>query len=836
MALCPGVRAVLFICLFASVLPAQQDRINATIDARHSVVVRGSAPPQAQPKYDQGAVEPDFRLGNITLMLRPSAAQQAALEQLLAEQQDPASPNYHNWLTPETYAERFGTSAADLDKIAAWLRSQGFAVQYTARGRDFISFSGTASQVQAALHTEIHRYHVGAETHFANSTDLFLPAAIEPMVAGVLGLHDFHPKAPRKRAQPDYTLSDGSHYLLPDDLATIYNLIPLYGYGYTGAGQNIVIVGQSDIDPSDIAAFRNTWDLPPTTIQMVPTGTYPGVTGDEIEADLDLEWSGAVARLAALIYVYSEDVSYSTYYAIDNNLAPVISESFGLCEYEVASNRMGLYNFQVEAQKGNLLGITWLASSGDSGAAGCDYDVTMATQGLGVNLPASVPEVTAVGGTEFNEGSLTYWSSSNGFYGGSALSYIPETAWNDTAVSEAFGGTIAASGGGLSSVYKKPTWQTGPGVPNDGARDVPDISLAASLAHDPYIIISEGAVYTVGGTSAAAPSFAGMVALLNQYLVQNGVQTKPGVGNINPKLYVMAAGGTSGIFHDVTTGDNIVPCQVGTANCADGHLGYTAGVGYDLVTGLGSVDAYSLITSWSGIPVTSTTTTLTVSPAIILASGSTVLTATVKAASGTASPTGTVSFTLGDNPLGAATLSGSGGTATASITVFGGQLPAATNTVQAYYGGSPAFSSSSATATASLGTPTATSAVAASVTPNPVYQQAPNANGATFFFTVQLNETAGVGTTVTGFTFGGVSYAGSIANFFGSTTLPAHGTLSASLKAGNIAVPSSVVMVFTGRDASGATWTQQIAVPFLPQPTSTNSTSSAATANVRLRR
>lgn len=817
MVLCPGVRAILSICLFASVLPAQQDRVIARIDARDSVVVRGSVPPQAQPKYDQGAAEPGFRLGNITLMLRPSAAQQAALEQLLAEQQDPASPNYHNWLTPESYAERFGTSAADLDKIAAWLRSQGFAVQYTARGRDFISFTGTASLVQAALHTEIHRYRVGAETHFANTTDLFLPAAIEPMVAGVLGLHDFRPKAPRKKALPNYTSGDRSHYLLPDDLAAIYNLTPLYSYGYTGAGQSIAIVGQSDIDPSDIAMFRGSWGLPPTTIQMVPTGTYPGVNDDEVEANLDLEWSGAVAPLAKLIYVYGNDAGYSAYYAIDNNLAPVISESFGLCEYEVGSNRLGLYSFRVEAQKGNALGITWLASSGDSGAAGCDYDVATATHGLGVSLPASVPEVTAVGGTEFSEGgSAGYWSGRNGLYGGSALSYVPETAWNDTAMSVADGGTLSASGGGISSVYKKPAWQTGPGVPNDGARDVPDVSLASSNGHDPYIIVSEGAAYAVGGTSAAAPSFAGMIALLNQYLVQNEIQTKSGVGNINPKLYGMAAGGTSGVFHDVTTGDNVVPCQAGTTNCASGQLGYAAGVGYDLVTGLGSVDAYNLITAWGGVPVISTTTALTASPAIISAGGSTVLTATVKAASGTRPPDGPVSFTLGDNSLGAATLSGSGGSATASITVFGGQLLAASNTVQAYYGGSPMFSSSSAAATLNLGTPTATSKVVLSVTPNPVYQQAPNANGATFSFTIQLNETAGVDTTVTGCTLGGVSYAASIVSFFGSATLPAHGSLSASLQAVNIAVPSSMAMVLTGRDASGATWTQQIAVPFLP--------------------
>jgi subtilase family serine protease len=837
MVLSPGVRALLYVCLFASVLPAQQDRITATIDARYSIAFRGSVPRQAQPKYDQGAVEPDFRLGNITLMLRPSAAQQAALEQLLAEQQDAASPDYHNWLTPETYAERFGTTAADLDKVAAWLRSQGFTVQYTARGREFISFSGTAGQVQAALHTEIHRYRVGAETHFANATDLSLPVAIAPMVAGVLGLNDFHPKAPRKQALPNYNASDGTHYLAPDDLATIYNLTPMYGYGYLGAGQSIAIVGQSDIDPTDIATFRSTFGLPPTAIQMVPTGTYPGITGDEVEADLDLEWSGALARFATLIYVYSDDADYSAYYAIDNNLAPVLSESYGLCEYVVASNRMGLTGYQVEAQKGNALGITWLASSGDSGAAGCDYDVAMATQGLGVSLPASVPEITGVGGTEFVEGNLTYWNASNTANDGSALSYIPETAWNDTLANVALGGTIGASGGGLSSVYPKPAWQTGPGVPHDGVRDVPDVSLAASDAHDPYIVFSEGAAFGVGGTSAAAPSFAGMIAVLNQYLVQNRVQSKAGLGNINPKLYGLAAGGASGIFHDVTIGNNVVPCQMGTANCASGSFGYGAGVGYDLVTGLGSVNAYNLITAWGGIPVSSTTTTLTASPATILASGSTVLTATVKAASSAISPTGPVSFTLGSNPAGQATLTGSGGTATASITIFGGQLLAASSTVQAYYGGSPTFSPSSGSATLSLGSPAATSAVTAAVTPNPVYQQAPDANGATFAFTIQLNETAGVATTVTGLTLNGVSYAGSIAAFFGSATLPAHGTLSASLKAANIAAPSSVVMVFTGRDASGATWTRQIAVPFLPQPTSTGkSTPDVVRGDVRISR
>ena len=815
MVLCPRVSAIILVSVSASALVAQPDRITAAIDARRPVVVRGSVPVQAQARFDRGAVRPDFQLGNITLMLKPTAAQQAALEELLAEQQDPASPNYHNWLTPETYADRFGSSAADLDRIAAWLRSEGFAVTYTARGRDFISFSGTAGQVQAALRTEIHRYQVGSEAHFANATELALPAAIEPMVAAVLGLNDFHPRPPRRQLRSYYNADDGTHGLFPDDLKTIYDVAPMFKYGYTGAGQSIAIVGESDFKPDDISLFRERAGMPDTTVQPIPVGTYPGFNDAEVEADLDLEWAGGMAPGATLIYVMSDDADYAAYYAIDNNLAPILSESYGLCEYQAGMARRGLYYYEVQAKKGNAEGITWLASSGDSGAAGCDYDATVATQGLGVSLPASVPEVTAVGGTQFNEGSGTYWLASNGTYGGSALSYIPETAWNDTTVSLQLGGTIASSGGGLSAIYKKPAWQTGAGVPNDGARDLPDMSLTASGIEDPYLVVSEGGFYTVGGTSASAPSFAGILALLNQYLVQNKIQTKSGLGNINPTLYSMAS--KAGVFHDITTGSNIVPCQELTANCVNGQFGYTAGPGYDLVTGLGSVDAYKLIVAWGGIPLTPTTTTLTASPAAIAQGGSAVLTATVKAASGSVSPTGSVNFTSGNTSLGTAPLSGSGGSATASIKIYAGQLPAAANTVEAQYEGGPTFGVSSATTTLSVGAPAATSQVAVSVTPNPVYQQTAAANGATFSFTVTLTETAGVATTVTGFSFDGANFAPSIAKFFGTTTLPAHGTISAKLQAGNITPPVSVPFMFSGLDASGAAWTQQIAVQFLPK-------------------
>jgi len=811
MVLRTGVRTVLIVCLFASVLPAQQDRITAAIDSRRPVVRRGSVPVQVRNGSDQGSVESDFRLGNITLMLGRTPAQQAALEKLLAEQQDPSSPRYHQWLTPETYAEQFGASAADLEKIAAWLKSEGFGVKYTARGRDFISFSGTAAQVGSALHTEIHRFAIGGKTHFANATDFSLPEAIAPMVTSVMGLHDFHPRAPRKQLKPAFTDTDGSHFLLPDDFATIYNMLPLYLYGYTGLGQNIAIVGQSDINLSDIDEFRATWDLPGLPVQMVSVGNYPGITDDSVEADLDLEWAGAVARFANLIYVYSDVAGYSSFFAIDNNLAPVLSESFGLCESQATGFGISLKDNQTEAQKANSLGITWLASSGDSGAAGCDYDAPIATQGLAVGIPASVPEVTAVGGTEFNEGSVGYWTAANGPYGGSALSYIPEMAWNDTAAS----GSLASSSGGVSSFYLKPSWQTGPGVPSGGYRDVPDISMNASNAHDAYVVVTQGEAFGVGGTSASSPAFAGVLAVLNQFLVQNKVQSKAGLGNINPKLYTMA-GSNPGAFHDVTAGNNMVPCQSGTPDCVNGTFGYSAGKGYDLVTGLGSVDGYNFILAWAGLPVVGTTLSLSASPATIQANGSSTLTATVKAASGSTSPTGPVQFTMAGTLLGAANLAGSGGSATASIPVFGGQLLTANNTVTAIYSGGPTFTQSSASTTLNLGTPTK-SAVKVTVTPNPVYQTAPAANGATFSFSITLQETAGVATTITGFTFGGVSYGASIAKFFGGTTLPAHGTLTAKLASSNIVPPETVTIEFTGSDASGATWSKGTNISFLPK-------------------
>jgi uncharacterized protein (TIGR03437 family) len=446
-----------------------------------------------------------------------------------------------------------------------------------------------------------------------------------------------------------------------------------------------------------------------------------------------------------------------------------------------------------------------MASSGDNAAADCDTGAT-ARSGLAVDLPASVPEVTGVGGTEFNEGSGNFFSATNSANGGSAVSYIPEKVWNDTASTG-----IAGGGGGASIFFTKPTWQTGPGVPSDNARDVPDVAFSASADHDGYIIVVSGAVQVYGGTSIATPVFSGIVALLNQSQVASGA--KSGLGNINPTLYALAQSAPTA-FHDVTVGNNSVPCVAASPNCVNGTLGFSAGPGYDRATGLGSVDAFNLVTAWGGRTSSATTTTVSANPANFLMNSSTVLTATVKASSGTASPTGAVSFTVNKTALGSANLTGTGGTATATLTVAGTQLATGANAITASYAGSSSFNASSGSVTVTVSLPTTASAVVPSVVPNPVYQQTTDADGYSWFFTVRLTEVAGVATTLTGFTFGGSDLASEIANFFGTTSIPAHGTLSTALRARALNVPTTIVLTFSGVDGSGQKWTQQITVPF----------------------
>ena len=575
-------------------------RIHRGIDNNETFVLGGHKRALVNTARDIGEADASFQISQLELHFQMTPAQAADLKNLLALQRDRKSGWYHKWLTPEQFAERFGGNESDLKKMQTWLEEAGFTNVQAARSRTSVRMSGTAGNVNNLFGVAIHEYERGGKQFFANSADPVLPRALEGLISGVKGLTNYRarPFIARKPAPKISIGINGNHFLGPDDLATIYNLHTLYNQGTDGTGQTIAVVGQSDIQLSDIEAFQKAAGLPIKDPQIIMAGEDPGTFADDsAEADLDLEWTGAVARGATILYVNSQDVFDSAAYVVENNLAPVISISYGLCEPAMAA--ADLASFNAVLQQASAQGITVVVSSGDTGAAACDVDQdatgtpeTTATLGLAVNFPASSPYVTAVGGTEFDEAQGDFWDAS-----GHAKSYIPEIAWNDTAAFKALSG----SGGGVSQQFAKPQWQLGSGVPADSYRDVPDIALSSSPVHDAYLICSGGScsnwfappvidIYFVGGTSCAAPVFAGVVALLNQS--SDGRQ-----GNMNPGLYELASFG-SGVFHDVELGDNRVPCEAGTSGCTNGSMGYSAGPGYDQVTGLGSIDATQLVEQW----------------------------------------------------------------------------------------------------------------------------------------------------------------------------------------------------------------------------------------------
>jgi uncharacterized protein (TIGR03437 family) len=796
--------------LLPAALLAQPDRIAGRIDASRTIALKGNVHPNAQPQFDRGAADPAMALNYVTLTFKTSVSQQADLDQLLKDQQDPFSPHFRQWLTPEQYADRFGASAADVAKVTAWLKSEGFDIITTARGRRFIAFNATVQQIQSGLHTEIHRYLVNGEQHFANATEPSIPEAMQSIVNGFSGLHDFRPRHTPVHplpvptagpANPQTSDGKGGHQLSPGDVWQIYDITPVINRNITGAGQKIVIIDRSDLVVSDVTLFRSTFQLPAATLQtiLVPGSTDPGPYSPNSEANLDMDYAGAVAPNAQLLYVYAPNVDTAVGYAIDQDLAPVISYSYYLCEQEASSSETS--NVQAMAQQGNAQGQTWLACSGDSAAEGCDSSsvTTVAgTHGVSISVYTGVPEITGVGGTTFNEGSTptNYWAVYNGnYYAPTALGYIPETTWQ-------------GSGGGYSTIYFKPDWQNA-AIPGGNARGAPDVAFSANPNHDGYIIFDNGTLTIIGGTSVGTPVFAGMLALLNQYLGTNGV------GNVNPNLYRMQQSAPSA-FHDITTGNNFHLCTQGTPNCAAPltSVGYNAGPGWDPVTGIGSVDAYNLLTQWGSGQIT-TTTTVTANPASITLSSQTTLTVTVKSSASSITPTGSVAFTLSGTSLGIATLSGSGSTAAATLTVYGSQLPAGNDAIQATYGGDQNVNGSTGSVTVTVTIPVAASAVIPSISPNPVYEEAPDADGYSWFYSITLTEVAGAATTLTGFTIDGTDYSGSIATFFGTSAIAADGKLSASLRAMGLTVPDNRVFSFTGKDAGGRVWTQQLTVQFL---------------------
>lgn len=715
-------------CLAALGQTRPQNRIRQ-VNPNVTTALRGTVNPRAKSAFDIGPVDPAARLTGMTIYFRPSATQQAALDQLVQEQQTPGSPFYHQWITPAQYAQRFGLSDSDLDEVETWLEQQGFSIDSVANSRNAITFSGTIGQVESAFQTQIHHYNVNGVTHRSNAGPLSIPSAFSGVVLSVGNISDFRPHPlhrfrPRGEISPQYTFNSGSthsHFLAPADFATIYNVNPLYGAGYTGDGQTIVVTGQSAIVTSDITNFQKAAGLPqkgPKLVLVPNTGssTVDDSSGDEDESDLDVEWSGAIAKGADIVFVYvgegpNHEKNYSVFdaikYAVDNNLASIITTSYGTCEQNFPS--ADVQTLQGIFEQANAQGQTIVAASGDSGATDCESSSStnsdQATSGLAVDLPASSPYITGIGGTEFaadvsSPGS--YWNSSNGAGGSSATRYIGEKVWNDTSTTLG----IQAGGGGASAIFGKPSWQTGSGVPNDGKRDVPDISLNASPNHDGYLVCASGADSTscsngflnksgtpnvAGGTSFGSPIFAGILAILEQKL-----QSK-GLGNVNPGIYSLAASSYSTAFHDTTSGNNQIPCKAGSTDCSKSPIGYSATAGYDLASGWGSINAANFVNGLGAVkpPPNATTTVLTASTTAPVVNTAVTLTATVTSDSGGIAPAGTVQLVIdGSNAGGPITLSS--GSATYSYT----PSTAGSHTIVANY--TPADPSANAASSSTL--------------------------------------------------------------------------------------------------------------------------------------
>jgi len=679
-------------------------QIRSAVDDNNRVTLFGNTRPEAKKANDRGAVPDGLVFSHMQLLLRRPAAQEQALDKAIDQLYVRGSSSFHQWLTAGQLGQEYGPAAQDVQAVTGWLAAKGFTVNGVDPTSMTVDFSGTAGQLRAALHAEIHYLNVKGVTHIANMSDPQIPAALAPAVAGIVSLHDFRPRKMSK-PRPKYTFAAYGYTfqaVVPADLAKIYNLTPLFTGGITGKGQTIVVIEDSDVyTATDWTKFRAAFGLStytfgsfttvhPNTASSHGNCTDPGVNPDDGEAILDAEWSSAAAPNATIELASCNDTNttFGGLIALQNLLngaspPPIVSISYGECEaYNGATANAAYYTAYQQAA---AEGVSVFVAAGDEGAASCDAGQWTSFQGVAVSGFASTPYNVAVGGTDFGDSyagtNKSYWSTTNSAVYGSALSYVPEIPWNDSCAGtlgaialtgspvtygqKGFCNTwtggnflevVAGSGGpsgcatgatsqtslaavsGTCGGYAKPSWQTGVvGIPADGKRDIPDVSLfAADGAWGHYYVFcysdyrGGGAPCTgapanwagAGGTSFSSPILAGMQALIDQKKAARQ-------GNPNPVYYALAASeyGVAGntncnstlgkaakstcVFYDVTLGDMDVNC-IGPINCyqPSGYNGvlstidsaykpdYVAGTGWDFATGIGTVNANNLVNAW----------------------------------------------------------------------------------------------------------------------------------------------------------------------------------------------------------------------------------------------
>lgn len=675
---------------------APADRLLSPIVATQRTVTNG-VHPLAIRQNDLGRVNGSQVFHRMILLLQRSPAQEADLQQLLKDQQDPSSPAYHKWLTPAEFGQRFGPSDDDLATITGWLTAQGFSVEKPSTGRQFIFFTGNSTQVETAFQTQMHRYGVNGNTFFANATPASIPTALAPDVRGIASLTSFGNFKPQSYpAAAPSILVGGSGYTGPADLDAIYDAAPLQKNGIEGQGESIALIEESNIDLQDLSDFRALTGLPAANVNVIVNGPDPGklaADGEEFEAISDVEYAGAMAPDATLNVIvtasteFNQGIDLSTVYAVDNLVSPITSMSYGGCETlndTYYYNDIVLYGDAYE--QGAAEGMSHFVSSGDNGGDDCQFVGISA--GYGVNAIGDSPWNVSVGGTEFiMPDPYLYFPASTNY---TATAYVPESTWND--YENPYDGRPLAGNGGVSIIYGKPAWQAGPGVPGDSQRDTPDVSLLAgdNLAYltcerDIGANCSLGYGTGVIGTSLAAPNWAAIQALVNQ---KNNLLG--GAGNPDPVYYKLAAG-TNSPFHDITQGDTKVPDINGQL------VGYAAGAGYDLATGLGSVDVNKLASDWT--PSTGSgaaTVTLSTGGVTTITHGA-ALTASIAVKSGGATvPSGDVVVMAGTQGVYQDTLDASGDASvpfgnTALPLSAQAELPGGSYNLKAHYAGDSNF-------------------------------------------------------------------------------------------------------------------------------------------------
>ncbi len=900
-------------------------RIKGKIDATDRVQIQGHVPQVVKSGVarDLGRLAASTPAEHLVMVLKSSDEQKHELRRVLDTMHDRKASNYHQWMTPDEFGQHFGVHDDDIATLKSWLTSQGFTVEDVSKSKRVLHFSGTTGQLENAFNMEMHQYSVNGELHVSNDRELSVPKAISPVVAGVT-THNFFRKAhmgnvtrlSQVKTAPNYTASSTTHYLSPGDFATIYNTAPLLAAGVNGSGSSIAIVGRSDILLSDVQTYRQMFNLPANDPIFIHAGQDNGINpGDDGESDLDVEISGGIAPLAQVYFVIGtptflvDGITNSIEYIVENNVADIVSISYGSCEAVegTGGNEFNLQAFEQAAAQG----MSVFVAAGDNGPAGCDDQGSQTYEVLGyaTGAEASTPYSVSVGGTTLYgdvTSPTTYWSSTNGTYFNSALTYIPESPWNESRVASYIpsgdtGTDLWSGSGGISAYYLKPSFQFGPGVPtsdpdltqtayggqwvnsvtitNAGSgyttapavtftgggcvyepaatstisggsvtgitftgytshyqgvgctsaptitfaaptsgttatatatigamqtppplitgvphRYTPDLALNAASGHDATLFCSEGVCeYSgstlldaglVGGTSVAAPSMAGIQALINQ--ANGGRQGMPAyiyyslaaaqnTANCNSSTPPLA--GSNCAFQDVTYGDNRICASAGSACTATSgtKIGFTAGTGYDLASGLGSVNAANLSSQWPSVTFNSSDTSLNVSQTTNIPFGTPVtVSGSVASGSGSGTPTGDVAFILSQGALGQtvnvdtgawngpgafATLSG--GNYSASVS----NLPAGTYTLTARYGGDETFGSSLSTPVVVTVLPEVSSTV--TLTPQAINQSSCTiSNSSTFAYgaLVWIQATAtgatgqGVPTGTIAFTVDGTAY------------------------------------------------------------------------------